>query len=356
MIDLGPTVERFHRLLRVMITIDPASGFSIARFGSVPTPWEVIMRPWSFTSRVLMPVLLLLGALVLAVPALGHEGPHGPTAVVHGPVTTNLTTPGSDGHQLGDTRVTSIEVADDSGAVIGRIDATLITTAVDVPNDGDEIRISELVFSFGDGADQFVIGGTGVYPAAGSTIAVSTSVTRPVLGGVGIYAGVEGSVTSEHLADGTWRHSFNLSHDPTEAGSTPAPAPSAEAGIIRTSLGATLPATAPGQALGLWHYTIPVGKALTPHTHPGYQVARVETGVLSYTVISGSVRVLRGDGTTETGEAGAVLTIYAGDTVIENPDLAHFGANEGSVPVEIAAASLFTEGSEPALPLASPGG
>ena len=59
-----------------------------------------------------------------------------------------------------------------------------------------------------------------------------------------------------------------------------------------------------GLTLGLWSYEIPAGQALTPHTHPGFQVARIESGTLTYNVISGVVTILRADGTTET-----VLTV-----------------------------------------------
>ncbi len=124
-------------------------------------------------------------------------------------------------------------------------------------------------------------------------------------------------------------------------------------GIIRTLLGDVLPTTADGQTLSLWHYTIPAGAQLVPHRHPGFQVARIVSGDLTYTVIDGDVTILRADGSTETDTSGKVLNLQAGDTVIENPDLAHFGANDGTVPVEIYAASLFQTGAAPAIPLPS---
>jgi quercetin dioxygenase-like cupin family protein len=306
-------------------------------------------------------VVLAVVAVLGQVPAvLSAESGTGLPAftVVHGPVTTTLATPGSDGHQLGDVRVVSIETTDDSGAPSGRIDATLITTAIDVPEPGDEIRISELVFVFGEAADQIVIGGSARYPGAGSTIEIDSSTTRPILGGSGVYAGARGWVVTTHLADDSWTHAFHLLGDEAEfrlPGTDPSASPEASpvGGIVRTLLGETAPTTAPDQMLGLWHYTIPAGEALTPHTHPGFQVARVVKGTLTYNVISGTVTVLRADGSTEMARSGAVITINAGDTVIENPDLAHFGANEGDVPVEIVAASLFMHGSPPALPLES---
>ena len=90
-----------------------------------------------------------------------------------------------------------------------------------------------------------------------------------------------------------------------------------------------------------------------PHTHPGFQVARIVSGTLTYNVIAGEVTILRADGSTETASTGDVVTINAGDTVVENPDLQHYGANDGDVPVEIYASSLFPVGAPPAIPLPS---
>jgi quercetin dioxygenase-like cupin family protein len=310
--------------------------------------------------------LLAVIALVLwsLAPASFAYDPDGTTlTVTHGPVSITLANPQSDGHQPGDLRVTSLPIADVSGATVGRLDSTLTTVGIDVPNVGDEVRISTLIFSFGDGSDQVVVNGTALYPKAAPTIASSTSVVRPITGGSGMYAGVGGWAETEHLADGTWRHTFHFDrgdeHEHGHPGESSAPATDEAGaspttpvgGIIRTLLGDVAPTTADGQTLSLWHYTIPAGAALVPHTHPGFQVARVVSGELTYNVIDGEVTILRGDGSTETGTTGQVLIVRAGDTVIENPDLAHFGANAGTEPVEIYAASLFETGSPPAIPL-----
>src|SRR4051794_20448182 len=81
-------------------------------------------------------------------------------AVTHGPVTITLANPESDGHQLGDRRGPPLPIADESGTSVGRIDSTLTTVGIDSPQPGDEVRISTLIFSFGDGADQIVVNGT----------------------------------------------------------------------------------------------------------------------------------------------------------------------------------------------------
>jgi quercetin dioxygenase-like cupin family protein len=136
--------------------------------------------------------------------------------------------------------------------------------------------------------------------------------------------------------------------------STAVATPAPSAGIVREDLGSTLAATAAGQRLGLWHYTIPAGTALAPHRHPGWQVARIVAGTLDYTIIAGQASVIRANGSTETHGAGETVVLATGDSVVENPDLEHFGANKGSVTVEIYTASLFQDGQPPAIPLTAP--
>lgn len=134
-----------------------------------------------------------------------------------------------------------------------------------------------------------------------------------------------------------------------------APAASAAPnGIVREALGSARPDAAPGQELGLWHYTIAPGSKLVPHHHPGWQVARVTAGTLTYTIIGGTAQLIRADGTSETHGAGETITVATGETVVENPATQHFGANDGTTPVEIYTSTLFEAGQPPAIPLASP--
>ena len=100
--------------------------------------------------------------------------------------------------------------------------------------------------------------------------------------------------------------------------------------------------------------TIPVGAALPPHWHPGYQLARIQAGTLSYTVLTGSLVVIRPGGATLTVEAGETVDITAGTTVVEQPRAEHSARNGGDVPVEIVLATLFEDGAEPAIPVARP--
>ena len=129
--------------------------------------------------------------------------------VYHGATSTTLTTEGSDGHQLGDFRLVSLSVADVDGNAIGRMDATLLTTAIDTPAPGDEIRISELVFTL-DSGDVVIIGGSGLYPKQAGTFKAGSSLVRPIKGTSGRFAGNTGWGESEHLEDGSWIHSFNF--------------------------------------------------------------------------------------------------------------------------------------------------
>ncbi len=166
------------------------------------------------TSRLLAVMATVVLALVALAPTtlargIGLAGAN--LTVTHDAVTITLANPASDGHQLGDLRVTTIPVSDETGTeVIGRLDSTLTTVGIDTPNDGDEIRISVLVFSFHDNADQIVVQGSAYYPKAGGTIAADTIIERPITGGSGAYVGATGWAETEHLADATWRHTFNL--------------------------------------------------------------------------------------------------------------------------------------------------
>lgn len=138
--------------------------------------------------------------------------------VVHGVVSTILTTPDSTGHDLGDQRVLpATPIYNTKGGLIGRLDAELLTTSINYPVDGDEIRMSTLNFVFGTGdsnlagsADQIIVSGSGYYPSDESTIAVGDALVRSIVGGSGAYSGASGSCYTEHLADGTWRHTFRF--------------------------------------------------------------------------------------------------------------------------------------------------
>jgi hypothetical protein len=336
----------------------------------------------------------------------------GELAIHHGPVEVILADTGSDGHQPGDLRVTSAATADADGEPLGRLDATLTTTVVDVPAEDDETRIGVLVFTIGDsGEHQVVVQGRAHYPAQGSTIATGDTTVRPIVGGSGLFAGAAGSAVTEHFADGSWVHTLEFhrstadalveravkqgtregliqwrverkaaqagrkeARDEREAGrkgardtrkaeregdDTEVAADSTEAGaaidqlytdaaadqtgVVRTDLGVAEPLSAPGEELGLWQYVIAAGEELAPHTHPGWQLARITAGDLEYSVISGEGVLLRADGSSEPMGPGTYV-LATGDGVIENPELEHFGANRGEDVVTLISATLFEAG------------
>jgi hypothetical protein len=300
-------------------------------------------------------------------------------SVTHAAVTTDLVTPGSDGHQLGDVRVNvATPTYDEQGEMVGRYDAMLITTSIDYPARGDEVRMVQLNFVFGDAqadqlagsADQLIVSGSGFYPAGGSTFVAGAALVRTIAGGSGDYAGATGWAESEHLQDGSWRHTFHVLQPAgiavdEAAGQAPAPSPMDHAAMTPTAsaapgefarvlVGSVEPATAPGETLTLWYYFIPAGFQLPLHHHPGYQVAKVTAGTLTFHVVEGSAIWVHGDGSQETIEAGAVVALQTGDAVIENPDLVHFGGNDGTVPVELYTSTLFTTGETPAIAVPTP--
>ena len=320
----------------------------------------------SFTA--LLTSLLLL--VVLAAPVSAARDKRS-LAIYHDAVAVTLTNAASDGHQLGDLRVTSTETTDADGQVMGRLEATLTTTSVDVPAVGDEVRISTLVFSFGDGdVDQVVVGGSALYPAEGPTIATGNVTTRPILGGSGRFAGAAGYAVTEHLADDSWIHTLYFSDGKkikldkvpkvknskgpevdtgVAVAGTDGPAIE-EVGITRTDLGTARPGSAPGEELGLWQYRIPAGAELAPHTHAGWQIARIVRGALEYTIISGEGTLIHADGSSEPVGPGT-YTLQTGDSIVENPDLQHFGANATNDDVVILAATLYTEGAPLSIPI-----
>ncbi len=127
------------------------------------------------------------------------------------------------------------------------------------------------------------------------------------------------------------------------------------------------PDNANGQVLQLVRYDIPAGVVLAKHTHPGMQAAYIESGVLTYHVISGgSIPITRAahDGTPEATEMigpGETTELYPGDSAVEIDGVVHYGENLGPDTVIILAATLLDPNQPPAVvatieisPVASP--
>src|SRR3712207_3251588 len=90
----------------------------------------------------------------------------------------------------------------------------------------------------------------------------------------------------------------------SEAREAQAPAREALAQVVN-------PRGAPGRTLGLSRVTVPAGTALAPHRHPGYQIAYIQRGTLTYTVRTGVVRIYRGPAD---ASPRLVRTLRAGET------------------------------------------
>jgi quercetin dioxygenase-like cupin family protein len=113
---------------------------------------------------------------------------------------------------------------------------------------------------------------------------------------------------------------------------------------------------APGRSLGLSRVIVPVGAELALHRHQGTQVAYVQSGVLTYHVKSGSVRVL--DGSPDENptvirkiDSGETGKIRAGQWIVEQRADIHRAANRGNRKVKIYLATLLRTGAPPSTPV-----
>lgn len=112
---------------------------------------------------------------------------------------------------------------------------------------------------------------------------------------------------------------------------------------------------APGRELVLSRVLIEPGAKLALHRHRGTQVARIQSGVLRYTVESGAVVVHRGDAdrsrVVRRIKAGQTGSLRAGDWIVEQPSDHHRAVNRGSRPVVVYLATLLAAGAPPSTPL-----
>jgi hypothetical protein len=116
---------------------------------------------------------------------------------------------------------------------------------------------------------------------------------------------------------------------------------------------------ATGRTLVLSRVIVQPGAELALHHHLGTQVARVESGVLTYTVRRGSVAVRRGESDRQPQivrkiAAGQTGSIRAGEWLVEQPSAIHQAANRGTQPIVIYLATLLQKGAAPSTPVASP--
>lgn len=130
-------------------------------------------------------------------------------------------------------------------------------------------------------------------------------------------------------------------------GSTTTLAPGTTVAVQKDVLASEVdPPGGEGSTLTLMRYTIAPGAKLSPHIHPGVQLASIEAGTLTYTVVEGTATVTRADGTVEQVTAPATTTLGPGDAVAENDGMVHFGANDTDEPVVILATLLTADGQD----------
>lgn len=127
---------------------------------------------------------------------------------------------------------------------------------------------------------------------------------------------------------------------------------------IRTAMAQTSQVKGtPGRELVLSRVVVQPGAKLALHHHLGTQVARIQSGVLRYTVREGSVVVRRGESDGDptkirTIEAGETAGVRGGDWIVEQPSDIHQAENRGREPVVIYLATLLKKGAPPATPVA----
>jgi quercetin dioxygenase-like cupin family protein len=101
------------------------------------------------------------------------------------------------------------------------------------------------------------------------------------------------------------------------------------------------------------------GAELPVHHHLGTQVARIQAGVLDYTVRRGNVVVRQGQSDGEPRVvrrivAGQTAHLTAGDWIVEQPSDIHQATNRGRDVVIIYIATLLRSGAPPSTPVTLP--
>ena len=124
----------------------------------------------------------------------------------------------------------------------------------------------------------------------------------------------------------------------------------------RESLAATnKPEGAKGKTLGLSRVTVPPGAELALHHHDGTQIARIDKGTLTYTVVEGAVEVRKGAADENPKlvrkiKAGQTGEIKAGQWIVEQRTDHHQAANRSDKKVVIYLSTLLDKGAPPSTP------
>ncbi len=179
------------------------------------------------------------------------------------------------------------------------------------------------------------------------------TLTLTLVASVGLAGGLAGCGSSGPSAS----TASTTSTVPASDAATTAPAAATAGAVVKDILSTDVdPPGAPGSTLTLIRYTIPPGAKLAPHTHPGVQMASIQSGTLSYTVVSGTATVKRADGSIEQLAGPTSTKLDKGDSVIELDGMVHFGADDTTEPVIILATLLTQDGKDLAVPVTQPPG
>lgn len=131
--------------------------------------------------------------------------------------------------------------------------------------------------------------------------------------------------------------------------------------VVRNALAQTSTVQgAPNRTMVLSRVKVPSGAVLSLHRHRGTQIARVQSGTLTYTVRSGSVTVRKGEADQDPQvvrmiKAGQRGEISAGEWIVEQPSVIHEATNLGSKAVVLYISTLLETGAPPSTPVTPSG-
>ena len=157
-------------------------------------------------SKVLLPLTFITIGVTAVLSLLLNIGTSKEIVVTHEVIKPTFTI----GIGIGTVRTFNIQIAVDGVSSTDNYLVGTLTTLAEGVKGNQELRSSNLIFVFGEEANQIVLGGISLYPAAGATLAVGAETIRPITGGSGIYKGVTGQVVSKNLGAEGWSHVLQI--------------------------------------------------------------------------------------------------------------------------------------------------
>ena len=113
------------------------------------------------------------------------------------------------------------------------------------------------------------------------------------------------------------------------------------------------PPGAPHRTLGLSKVVVMPGAELASHHHPGQQLGYIAEGTLTYTVETGSAKLMKGSGEDPTlikkVRPGDTVKVRSGQWLIEEQGEEHHASNASTIPVVIYLSTLFKTGAPSAI-------